>query len=180
MNREPELIGPGQVNFIAHALVVPSTDPDDLKEIEANSELIAMKLAQAFEEASGATVTDVHSPDLARKAGLGPHPGFDILSVHPSGERLAIEVKGRLGTGEVQVYDNEWAKACNLRDKYWLFVAYDCATANPRLIRVQDPFGKLLARQFSTKREEERMIKGTVHVGGVKVSMNQLLKASEL
>ena len=180
LNREPELIGPGQVNFIAHALVVPSTDPDDLKEIEANSELIAMKLAQAFEEASGATVTDVHSPDLARKAGLGPHPGFDFLSVNPNGERRAIEVKGRLGTGEVQVYDNEWAKACNLRDKYWLFVAYDCATANPRLIRVQDPFGKLLARQFSTTREEERMIKGMVYVGGVKVSMNQLLKASEL
>ncbi len=29
---------------------------------------------------------------------------------------------------------------------YWLFVVYDCATPNPRLLRVQDPFGRLLAK----------------------------------
>ena len=41
---------------------------------------------------------------------------------------------------------NEWAKACNLRHGYWLFAVYDCATPAPRLARVQDPFGKLLAK----------------------------------
>ena len=42
--------------------------------------------------------------------------------------------------------DNEWAKACNLRSDYWLYVVFDCGTLRPRLLRVRDPFGKLLAR----------------------------------
>ena len=42
--------------------------------------------------------------------------------------------------------DNEWAKACNLRGGYWLYVVFDCATPHPRLVRVRDPFAKLLAR----------------------------------
>jgi hypothetical protein len=41
---------------------------------------------------------------------------------------------------------NEWAKACNLRHGYWLYAVYDCATPGPRLARVQDPFGTLLAK----------------------------------
>ena len=42
--------------------------------------------------------------------------------------------------------ENEWAKACNLREGYWLYAVYDCATPRPRLVRVRDPFAKLLAR----------------------------------
>ena len=41
---------------------------------------------------------------------------------------------------------NEWAKACNLREKYWLYVVFYYATLKPRLVRVHDPFGRLLAR----------------------------------
>ncbi|MBM4346766.1 MAG: iron-containing alcohol dehydrogenase [Deltaproteobacteria bacterium] len=33
-----------------------------------------------------------------------------------------------------------------MRDRYWLYVVYDCATPNPRLVCVQDPFGILLAK----------------------------------
>jgi len=29
---------------------------------------------------------------------------------------------------------------------YWLYVAIDCGTPLPRLARVSDPFGKLIAR----------------------------------
>ena len=50
------------------------------------------------------------------------------------------------GTGNVEVSDNEWGRACNLRDRYWMYVGFDCATPNPRLVRVQDPFGNLLAK----------------------------------
>jgi len=35
---------------------------------------------------------------------------------------------------------------CTMRDRYWLYVVYDCATPNPRLVCVQDPFGILLAK----------------------------------
>ena len=105
-----------------------------------------MKIAQAFEEAAGATVKYVHTPELARAAGLPDHPGFDLLSMRPGNEKRAIEVKGRARTGEVEVLANEWAKACNMRQGYWLYAVYDCASPTPRLARVQDPFGSLLAK----------------------------------
>jgi superfamily II DNA or RNA helicase len=146
IRREPELVTPGNVTFLAHALVVPSTDPEDRKRHDAEVERVAMDLARAFEEAAGATVRDVSTPALARAAGLTDNPGFDLLAVYESGERRAIEVKGRAGTGDVEVSSNEWARAANLRGGYWLYAVYDCATPAPRLSRVRDPFGTLLAK----------------------------------
>lgn len=149
IRREPELIAPGHLTFLAHALVVPSSDPEDLKRHDAEVEKVAMDLALAFEEAAGATVKDVHTPELARAAGLTDNPGFDLLSIYPDGDirgQRAIEVKGRANTGDVEVSSNEWSAACNHRDGYWLYAVYDCATPNPRLARVQDPFGNLLAK----------------------------------
>ena len=144
--RTPELVFPGEVSFIAHALVLPSFSEMDRERHQAKVELIAMRVARAFEEAHGAEVKDVHLPDLARNEGLPDNPGFDLLSTRPDGAKRAIEVKGRAGTGEVEVTTNEWARACNMRDGYWLYAVYDCITPNPRLVRVQDPFGKLLAK----------------------------------
>ena len=149
IRREPELIVPGSVSFIAHALIVPSSNAEDLERHDAEVERIAMDVARAFEEAEGAIVKDVHTPELARAAGLTDNPGFDVLAIYPDGDprgRRAIEVKGRARTGEVEVSANEWARAANLRDGYWLYVVYDCATPMPRLARVQDPFGNLLAK----------------------------------
>jgi superfamily II DNA or RNA helicase/DNA-binding XRE family transcriptional regulator len=146
LRREPELIAPGHLTFLAHALIVPSTNPDDLARHDAQVEKIAMDLVRAYEEAAGAIVKDIHTPELARAAGLNDNPGFDQLSIRPTGERRAIEVKGRAGTGDIEVTSNEWARAANLREGYWLYTVYDCATANPRLVRVQDPFGTLLAK----------------------------------
>jgi SNF2 family DNA or RNA helicase len=146
LKREPELIAPGPVTFVAHALVVPSTDPMDLKEHDINVEIVAMKMARAFEEAGGAEVVEVHKPELARRAGLPDNPGFDLLSIRQGNEKRAIEVKGRAAMGDIEVSANEWAKACNMRDGYWLYAVYDCATPSPRLVRVQDPFGSLLAK----------------------------------
>ena len=146
LRREPELISPGSITFVAHALIVPSSDPVEIKQHEINVELAAMKVAQAFEEATGAKVVDVHTPELARAAGLPENSGFDLLSIRPDNEKRAIEVKGRATTGDIEVSANEWAKACNLRQGYWLYAVYDCATSGPRLIRVQDPFGNLLAK----------------------------------
>jgi SNF2 family DNA or RNA helicase/DNA-binding XRE family transcriptional regulator len=146
LRREPELITPGQVEFVAHALVVPSSEPLDIEQHDTNVEEVAMKVARAFEEAVGATVHDVHTPELARLAGLQDYPGFDLLSIRPGDERRAIEVKGRSGTGEIEISSNEWAKACNMGPAYWLYAVYDCANPLPRLARVQDPFRCLLAK----------------------------------
>ena len=146
LRREPELITPRSVEFIAHALVVPSSDPVDREQYDKKTEEVAMALAWAYEESCGAIVQDVHTPDLAIAAGLTDNPGFDLLSTRPRAEKRSIEVKGRADTGDVEVSSNEWARACNLREAYWLYVVYDCATPNPRLVRVQDPFGNLLAK----------------------------------
>ena len=35
--------------------------------------------------------------------------------------------------------------ACSSGNDYRLYVVIDCATSHPRLVRVRDPFGKLLA-----------------------------------
>src|SRR5690606_10109907 len=134
IRREPELIAPGTITFLAHAIVVPSTNPEDRQRHDAAVEKIAMQLARVYEEAAGATVKDVSAPPLARSAGLTDNPGFDLLAIYENGERRAIEVKGRAGTGDVEVSSNEWARAANLRDGYWLYAVYDCATPAPRLV----------------------------------------------
>ena len=170
LHREPELIVPGDVDFIAHALVVPSTDKADQEEHEHSVEQVAMDLTRAYEEAAGAKVKFVHTPPLARAAGLSDHPGFDVLSIHPNGERRCIEVKGRFETGEIQMYDNEWAKACNLRKEFWLYVVYHCGTSTPEMMRVQDPFEKLLVRPFTK----------TQQVSGVRIGHVQIMDVGEL
>src|SRR5439155_22386951 len=118
---------------------------EDRRRHDEQIEAIAVSVSRAHEEAAGATVKDVSTPALARAAGLTENPGFDLLAVHPSREERAIEVKGRAGVGDIELTENEWAKACNLREKYWLYVVFDCGTPTPRLVRVQDPFRKLVA-----------------------------------
>lgn len=143
--REVELIQPGAVEILATALVQPSQDPEDIKARDAEVERIAMELAIAHDAAQGADVRDVSTPEKARLAGLSDYPGFDLLSKRPNDER-GIEVKGRVGTGEIELTENEWARACNLRSRYWLYVVFDCGSAQPRLFKVQDPFGRLIAK----------------------------------
>lgn len=176
LRREPELIVPGEVEFIAHALVVPSTDQADIERHQAHVEQIAMDLVRDFEEAAGAKVRFVHTPELARAAGLPDHPGFDVLSVRPSNDRRCIEVKGRANTGEIEVTDNEWARACNLRSDYWLYAVYHCATSTPQMVRVQDPFEKLLVRPFT----KTQVVETVREVGGVRIAHSQVMEVGEV
>lgn len=150
LEAEPSRIVPGEVVLIAHALVQPTVDPEARRRHDVTVEAIAVRVARAHEEAAGATVRDVTQPDRARAAGLTDWPGFDLLSRRPDATERAIEVKGRAGSGGIQMEANEWAAACNLRGDYWLYVVFDCATPRPRLLRVRDPFGRLLARSRAT------------------------------
>lgn len=149
LHREVELIQPGEVELIATALVQPSFDVEDMKDRDAEVERIAMEITIAHEISQGADVRDVSIPEKARVAGLTDYPGFDVLSKRHSGEERAIEVKGRVGSGDVELTENEWAKAINLRNRFWLYVAFDCGTPQPRLYRVNDPFGVLVAKSKS-------------------------------
>jgi hypothetical protein len=144
-----DLIQPGSVEILATALVQPSQDPEDIKARDIEVERIAMEVAIAFESARGADVRDVSTPPKAKLAGLNDYPGFDLFSKRGKGDALeerGIEVKGRIGVGEIELTENEWARACNLRDKYWLYVVFDCGGNQPRLFRVQDPFANLIAK----------------------------------
>src|SRR5208337_1487961 len=155
---EPDLIHAETIQFLAHALVLPSDDPEDQKQFDAQVEAIAMKVATAHEEAAGAVVRDVSKPNLARAAGLTDNPGFDLLSQHAVHGQKGIEVKGRAGIGDVELTENEWAKACNERQRYWLYVVFDCGTAHPRLLRVRDPFGKLIVKAKGSVSIEEKAL----------------------
>ena len=149
LKTEPAGIVPGQAVMVAHALVLPSDNPEERQRHAAEVEAIAVRLARAYEEEAGASVDDVSRPELARRAGLSDWPGFDLLSQHPDTGKRAIEVKGRAHSGGIQLSENEWAQACNRRAGYWLYVVFDCATPRPRLVRVRDPFGKLLAKSHN-------------------------------
>jgi hypothetical protein len=146
LEREPELIAAGEVTFLAHALVIPSDDPEDRKRYDRDVELKAVQQAWAYEEARGAVVTDVSTPSLALAAGLEDHPGYDLLSRRPDGEVCLIEVKGRAMIGDVELSENEWIKACTHQENYWLYVVYHCATPQPQLHRVCNPAHKKIGR----------------------------------
>jgi hypothetical protein len=129
--RRPDLIDIVKLERIALAIVVPDPTPEAREAYDKDIEAIAMRIARNFEiDHYHAKVFDVSSPHLAR--------GYDLESHRPNGEKIVIEVKGRAGRGAIQLTDNEWPTAANVRDKYWLYVVVDCAT-DPKLFRVQDP-----------------------------------------
>lgn len=91
--------------------------------------------------------------------------GFDLLSHRAEGESCAIEIKGGADEGAVEISDNEWAKPINLRDRYWLYVVFNCATPTLRLLRIQDPFDKLLVRQKGSFIVSEQSIFAVAEAG---------------
>jgi len=146
LENEPERIVAGKIRFLAHALAVPADGAEESERYDLRIEEAAIRIALGWEKDRGASVRDVSRPELARRAGLPDWPGFDLLCERPGGEVRNIEVKGRADRGAVQMEANEWKQACHLGDRYWLYVVFDCAASNPCLVRVRNPFAKLLAR----------------------------------
>ena len=73
--------------------------------------------------------------------------GFDLISKRKQDgqdeqdiltEVRFIEVKGRAGIGEVALSSNEYKTAERLKNDYWLYVVYNCAT-KPEVHVIQDP-----------------------------------------
>jgi len=123
---------------VAVALVIPDDSPEAQDAYDRNIEAIAIRVARNFEaDRFNARVVDVSAPHLAK--------GYDLESHRANGQIVAIEVKGRAGRGPVQLTENEWPTAVNVRDRYWLYAVMDCAT-NPVLYRVQDPAFKLAVK----------------------------------
>ena len=101
------------------------------KEIEQ----IAVEAVIAYEQARGWQVVSVERENR----------GFDLISrkPHPEDSETAIavrfiEVKGRSAVGEVALTTNEYKTAERLKQDYWLYVVFNCAST-PEVHTVQDP-----------------------------------------
>ncbi|MER3474801.1 MAG: helicase [Armatimonadota bacterium] len=119
------------LTYIGSALVLPHPERQNFAPMIRDEEVerIAMEEAMRYERERGWIPEDVSAEDR----------GFDILSRHPAnGSVRFIEVKGRAGTGPVILTRNEYKTAERLRNDYWLYAVFDCATT-PRLLPIPDP-----------------------------------------
>jgi SNF2 family DNA or RNA helicase len=119
----------GQVWVLPH----PERDDPDLLSMvsEVSIERRAVAEVVRYERSLGRVVESVESENR----------GFDLISRLPdplNPQVRFIEVKGRASIGGVALTDNEYKTAERLKDDYWLYVVYNCATA-PELHRVKDP-----------------------------------------
>jgi hypothetical protein len=117
-------------------------------------ETAAIDHATAYQAVRGWTVEDVSEQGR----------GNDLLSRGPEGQTRCIEVKGRAGVGAVELTANEWLKAEQLGDAYWLYIVTGALSA-PGLHRVQDP-----ARRLPTEEVQPRVRYRVTHEGWHRVA----------
>ena len=148
---EPDRIVAGEVQFVAHALAVPPPEGDDAPTLRR----ARGGHRRAHRHRLG-TRTRRHRAGRLQ-AGARPQrpacrtgPASTCWPRNPDGQLRRIEVKGRAGRDGIHMETNEWTQACHLGKDYWLYAVFDCATATPKLLRVQNPFHKLVvSRQES-------------------------------
>ncbi|MFG0331697.1 MAG: helicase-related protein [Phycisphaerales bacterium] len=128
------------ITHLGRAWVTPHPDRDspDVATMVSDDEIEreAVRIVTEYEEARGCVVQTVEKENR----------GFDLISrrPHPEDPQTAIEVrfievKGRSGVGEVALTENEYRTADRLKDDYWLYAVFNCATSSPELNVVQNP-----------------------------------------
>ena len=145
----------GDIQHLGKAWVLPHPDRESPKIAPMVSdpeiERIAVQFVIQHEEAEGRVVESVEKDNR----------GFDLISrkPHPEDPKTAIdvrfiEVKGRADTGEIALTANEYNTAKRLKQDYWLYVVFHCAT-HPTLNSLRDP--ATLDWQPVTKIEQYRL-----------------------
>jgi hypothetical protein len=126
--RTPEVVG------VAAVVPQPREREEERGGMRSSEEIerIAMEVAMAHERQRGWRPEDVSEENL----------GFDVRSHGPGGEVRRIEVKGRAGEGAVRLSPNEWLKAQQLGETFWLYIVVNCAS-EPRLWVMPDPASRL-------------------------------------
>jgi len=140
----------GPVRHVATALVLPTTRSveeqigaalDELDpEARRQCEIAAEDIVIAYETARGFECERVGHLKI----------GFDIRSIGPADPQTGyrdpvtgirrIEVKGRKRGQTIRLTTNEWYKATQLGDSYWLYVVWDpLEKPDPEPIRIQNP-----------------------------------------
>ena len=121
--RVKSAIGGGDIDIPSHS--------------KSEIEQIGMEYVTHHEEAHGCTVEDVSAENL----------GFDLRSKMPDGKIRCIEVKARSDRAPVVLTSNEWFRAKQLKDGYFLYAVLNAAT-QPKLYIIQNP-----AKQIRTVRQ---------------------------
>src|SRR5215472_335357 len=140
----------GPVRHVATAVVLPSTRSveeqigaalDDLDpEVRRQSEIAAEEVVIAYETNRGFECERVGHLKI----------GFDIRSIGPADPQTGyrdpvtgirrIEVKGRRKGQPIRLTTNEWYKATQLGDSYWLYVVWNpLDNPEPEPVRIQNP-----------------------------------------
>jgi superfamily II DNA or RNA helicase len=156
-----KIVRPGRVAYLGTALVNPGlavvADSPGMRN-DPEVEAIAMQFVMGYERDRG------WQPEDISKNGDGS--GFDIRSVGPAdletGKSLVrrIEVKGRAQLNQpVSLTVNEWRKAQQLGDSYWLYVVWGCNTPNPQLLTIQNP-ARVLAGDAKEIKQVTRYLVG--------------------
>lgn len=139
------IVRPGPIALIASFWVLPPQDVPSVsqfledKEEKEKSEIAAMKIVMEYERNRGWEPEDVSSQKI----------GFDIRSLSPADPQTGyrqvrrIEVKGRKKGQPIRLTENEWRKAKNLKDTYWLYVVWEPLGSNYEIITIPDPANKL-------------------------------------
>lgn len=147
------IVRPGRVVYLGSALVHPG--PADIVDMpgmknDPEVEAFAMDYVMRHERDRGWTPEDVSR--------LRDGSGFDIRSVGPADPETEIapvrriEVKGRAqAKQEVSLTANEWRKAQQLGDTYWLYVVWGCKTGSPELLKIQNPAKALVGEVKEVK-----------------------------
>jgi superfamily II DNA or RNA helicase len=143
------LVKHGPVRHIASAFVLPSLETAGLpaaalEDVDPNYkrkvEKAAEDLVEAYETTRGWECQRVGHLKI----------GFDIRSLGPADSQTGyrdpvmdirrIEVKGRTRGQPIRLTTNEWYKAAQLGDSYWLYVVWDpLGSPDPEPLRVQNP-----------------------------------------
>ena len=129
----------GDIKHIGRAWILPHPEREEpvYQPMKRDDEIerIAVEVATKHEEAKGYEVESVEADNR----------GFDLIArkAHPEDPQTAmdvkfIEVKGRSTVAEVALSANEYKTATRLKDDYFLYVVYDCAT-DPKLKIIRNP-----------------------------------------
>lgn len=142
----------GPVRHLASALVLTPREATEAQiadfaddadlEVRTRSELAAEEAAIA------ALVAEGFPRDNIERVGV-QKIGFDIRAHRVRDlttgeiEVKRVEVKGRIRGQPVRLTVNEWYKAQQLAETYWLYVVWGPLEDRPELIRIQNPAVKL-------------------------------------
>jgi hypothetical protein len=150
-----EIARTGPVRHIATAIVFPldADTSESLGSLFGDRDPDTERAAEEFVishlvENEGFKHEDCQRVGNVRFAG-NKREGFDIRAVKLLDEATGtmevrrIEVKGRKRGGNIVLTTNEWFKAQQLGQQYWLYVVWDPLAQSPELSAVQNPTLKL-------------------------------------